>query len=215
MALLSSSPFFLKAPLRGEGCAARCLLAECLWSSCRQAGRTSWSRTLQAGCGVHPLPGGRQQLAQGARQTDGRLRLTASSTSKAAGSSTDQRCCLRERKSLAARRRRGRRKERLPGGKIALIRLFSKSAAARRGMRCALLTCEVPVELMTPNRSNKLVEDSAGRLRPTAAARMNGNSLLSKLDKRYGQEAGCSGAPARRRPGGRHGRRSLGHAPQR
>jgi len=77
MALLSSSPFFLKAPLRGEGCAARCLLAECLWSSCRQAGRTSWSRTLQAGCGVHPLPGGRQQLAQGARRTGGRLRLTA------------------------------------------------------------------------------------------------------------------------------------------
>ena len=77
---------------------------------------------------------------------------------------------------------------------------FSKSAAARQGMRGALLTCEVPVELVTPNRSNKLVEDSAGRLRPTAAARMNGNSLLSKLDKRYGQEAGCSGAPARRRP---------------
>ena len=25
--------FFLKAPLRGEGCAARCLLAKCLWSS--------------------------------------------------------------------------------------------------------------------------------------------------------------------------------------
>ena len=144
MALLSSSPFFLKAPLRGEGCAARCLLAECLWSSCRQAGRTSWSRTLQAGCGVHPLPGGRQQLAQGAS--------------------------------------------------------------------CALLTCEVTVELVTPNRSNKLVEDSAGRLRPTAAARMNGNSLLSKLDKRCGQEAGCSGAPARRRPGGRHGRRSLGRS---
>ena len=79
-------------------------------------------------------------------------------------------------------------------------------------MRCALLTCEVPVRLVTPNRSNKLVEDSAGRLRPTAAARMNGNSLLSKLDKRYGQEAGCSGAPARRRPGGRHGRRSLGRS---
>ena len=68
--------------------------------------------------------------------------------------------------------------------------IFSKSAAARRGMRCALLTCEVPVELVTPNRSNKLVEDSAGRLRPTAAARMNGNSLLSKLDKRCGQDAG-------------------------
>ena len=27
----------------------------------------------------------------------------------------------------------------------------------------------------------KPVEDSAGRLRPTAAARMNGNSLVSKL----------------------------------
>ena len=106
MALLSSSPFFLKAPLRGEGCAARCLLAECLWSSCRQAGRTSWSRTLQAACGVHPLPGGRQQLAQGARQTDGRLRLTASSTSKAAGSSTDQ----RQRKAPPARRRRLKKK---------------------------------------------------------------------------------------------------------
>ena len=90
--------------------------------------------------------------------------------------------------------------------------IFSKSAAARRRARCALLPCLVPVELVTPNRSNKLVEDSAGRLRPTAAARMNGNSLLSKLDKRYGQEAGCSGAPARRRPGGRHGRRSLGRS---
>ena len=104
--LLSSSPFFLKAPLRGEGRAARCLLAKCLWSSCRQAGRTSWSRTLQAACGVHPLPGGRQQLAQGARQTDGRLRLTASSTSKAAGSSTDQ----RQRKAPPARRRRLKKK---------------------------------------------------------------------------------------------------------
>ena len=107
---------------------------------------------------------------------------------------TDQ----REREPLEDRRRRGRRKERTDkkaaGPKAAI---FSKSAAARRGMRCALLTCEVPVELVTPNRSNKLVEDSAGRLRPTAAARMNGNSLLSKLDKRYGQEAGCSGAPAR------------------
>ena len=106
--------FFRKAPLRGEGCAARCLLAECLWSSCRQAGRTSWSRTLQAACGVHPLPGGRQQLAQGARQTDGRLRLTASSTSKAAGSSTDQ----RQRKAPPARRRRGRRKERTGTSKM-------------------------------------------------------------------------------------------------
>ena len=57
--------------------------------------------------------------------------------------------------------------------------------APLRGERCAArcYTCEVPVELVTPsNRSNKLVEDSAGRLRPTAAARMNGNNLLSKLD---------------------------------
>ena len=89
---------------------------------------------------------------------------------------------------------------------------FLKAPLRGEGCDGALLTCEVPVELMTPNRSNKLVEDSAGRLRPTAAARMNGNSLLSKLDKRYGQEAGCSGAPARRRPGGRHGRRSLGRS---
>ena len=148
MALLSSSPFFLKAPLRGEGCAARCLLAECLWSSCRQAGRTSWSRTLQAGCGVHPLPGGRQQLAQGARRTGGRLRLTAYQHQQSRRLHiTDQ----REREPLDAvdaRRRRGRRKERTDkeaaGPKAAI---FSKSAAARRGMRCALLTCEVPVRL--------------------------------------------------------------------
>ena len=115
---------------------------------------------------------------------------------------------------MDARRRRGRRKERTDKKRRRTKSryFFSKSAAARRGMRCALLTCEVPVELVTPNRSNKLVEDSAGRLRPTAAARMNGNSLLSKLDKRCGQEAGCSGAPARRRPGGRHGRRSLGRS---
>ena len=114
---------------------------------------------------------------------------------------------------MDARRRRGRRKERTdtrPQDQKPLF--FLKSTTARQGMRCALLTCEVPVELVTPNRSNKLVEDSAGRLRPTAAARMNGNSLLSKLDKRCGQEAGCSGAPARRRPGGRHGRRSLGRS---
>ena len=57
--------------------------------------------------------------------------------------------------------------------------IFSKSAAARRGMRCALLACRVPVELVSPSWSNKLVEDLAGRLRPTAAARMNGNSLPS------------------------------------
>ena len=56
---------------------------------------------MQAGCGVHPLPGGRQQLAQGARQTDGRLRLTASSTSKAAGSSTDQRQARRQAQGSA------------------------------------------------------------------------------------------------------------------
>ena len=70
--------------------------------------------------------------------------------------------------------------------------IFLKAPLRGEGCDGALLTCEVPVELMTPNRSNKLVEDSAGRLRPTAAARMNGNSLLSKLDKRCGQEAGCS-----------------------
>ena len=89
--------------------------------------------------------------------------------------------------------------------------IFSKSAAARRGMRwrAAYLRSACGAR---DAQSNKLVEDSAGRLRPTAAARMNGNSLLSKLDKRYGQEAGCSGAPARRRPGGRHGRRSLGRS---
>ena len=48
--------------------------------------------------------------------------------------------------------------------------IFSKSAAARRGARCALLACKAPVELVSPSWSNKLVEDSAGRLRPTAAA---------------------------------------------
>ena len=139
MALLRSSPFFLKAPLRGEGRAARCLLAECLWSSCRQAGRTSWSRTLQAGCGVHPLPGGRQQLAQGARRTGGRLRLTAYQRgSKAAGSITDQ----RERKPVDARLRRGIAVEGEKSGPIQNRRtkaaiFFSKSAAARRRARCA------------------------------------------------------------------------------
>ena len=112
---------------------------------------------------------------------------------------------------MDARRRRGRRKERTDNAQDQKPLIFLKAPLRGEGCDGALLTCEVPVELMTPNRSNKLVEDSAGRLRPTAAARMNGNSLLSKLDKRYGQEAGCSGAPARRRPGGRHGRRSLGH----
>ena len=70
-------------------------------------------------------------------------------------------------------------------------------------MRCALLTCEVPVELMTPNRSNKLVEDSAGRLRPTAAARMNGKliaylaSLTSGVAKRLAAvEHQRAGGPA-------------------
>ena len=142
MALLRSSPFFLKAPLRGEGRAARCLLAKCLWSSCRQAGRTSWSRTLQAGCGVHPLPGGRQQLAQGARRTGGRLRLTAYQHQQ-------------------SRRTKSRY-------------FFLKAPLRGEGCDGALLTCEVPVELVTPNRSKKLVKDSAGRLRPTAAARPPG-----------------------------------------
>ena len=110
---------------------------------------------------------------------------------------------------MDARRRRGRRKERTdkkPQDQKPLF--FSKSAAARRGMRwrAAYLRSACGAH---DAQSNKLVEDSAGRLRPTAAARMNGNSLLSKLDKRCGQEAGCSGAPARRRPGGRHGRRST------
>ena len=164
MALLSSSPFFLKAPLRGEGRAARCLLAKRLWSSCRQAGRTSWSRTLQAGCGVHPLPGGRQQLAQGARRTGGRLRLTAYQHQQSRRLHiTDQ----RERKPVDARRRRGRRKERTDN-QFAGPLFFSKSAAARRGMRCALLTCEVPVELVTPNRTSwsRTLQVGCGRLPP-------------------------------------------------
>ena len=113
---------------------------------------------------------------------------------------------------MDARRRRGRRKERTDRFRRKKPLFFLKAPLRGEGCDGALLTCEVPVELVTPNRSNKLVEDSAGRLRPTAAARMNGNSLLSKLDKRCGQEAGCSGAPARRRPGGRHGRRSLGRS---
>ena len=160
MALLSSSPFFLKAPLRGEGCAARCLLAECLWSSCRQAGRTSWSRTLQAGCGVHPLPGGRQQLAQGARRTGGRLRLTAYQHQQSRRLHiTDQ----RRRKALVEGEKSGPIER--AGPKAAN---FSKSAAARRGMRCALLTCEVPVELVTPNRTSwsRTLQVGCGRLPP-------------------------------------------------
>ena len=68
-----------------------------------------------------------------------------------------------------ARRRRGRRKERTDkkaaGPKAAI---FSKSAAARRGMRCALLTCEVPVELVTPNRTSwsRTLQVGCGRLPP-------------------------------------------------
>ena len=166
MALLSSSPFFLKAPLRGEGCAARCLLAECLWSSCRQAGRTSWSRTLQAGCGVHPLPGGRQQLAQGARRTGGRLRLTAYQHQQSRR--------LHHLTSVSASRwmlgaavegEKSGPIKKAAGPKTAI---FSKSAAARRGMRCALLTCEVPVELVTPNRTSwsRTLQVGCGRLPP-------------------------------------------------
>ena len=49
--------------------------------------------------------------------------------------------------------------------------ISSKSAAARRGMRCALLACRVPVELVSPSWSNKLVEDLAGRLRRASTAR--------------------------------------------
>ena len=48
---------------------------------------------------------------------------------------------------------------------------FSKSAAARRGARCALLACKVPVELVSPSWSNKLVEDLAGWLRRASTAR--------------------------------------------
>ena len=40
--------------------------------------------------------------------------------------------------------------------------------------RCLLAKC---LWRARDAQSNKLVEDSAGRLRPTAAARMNGNSL--------------------------------------
>ena len=90
---------------------------------------------------------------------------------------TDQ----REREPLEDRRRRGRRKERTDTTSHRTKSRYFFLKAPLRGEGCdgALLTCEVPVELMTPNRSNKLVEDSAGRLRPTAAARMNGNSLAS------------------------------------
>ena len=138
---LEQQPIFLKAPLRGEGCAARCLLAECLWSSCRQAGRTSWSRTLQAGCGVHPLPGGRQQLAQGARRTGGRLRLTAYQHQQSRRLHiTDQ----RERKPLDARRRRGRRKERTDRSRRTKSRYFFLKAPLRTegcAARCLLAKC--------------------------------------------------------------------------
>ena len=164
--LLSSSPFFLKAPLRGEGRAARCLLAECLWSSCRQAGRTSWSRTLQAGCGVHPLPGGRQQLAQGARpnwraaETDSipaPAKPQAPSLTSVSASLWMLGAAVEGEKSGPIQSRRT---------KAAIF--FSKSAAARRGMRCALLTCEVPVELVTPNRTSwsRTLQVGCGRLPP-------------------------------------------------
>ena len=49
--------------------------------------------------------------------------------------------------------------------------IFSKSAAARQGARCALLACRVPVELVSPSWSNKLVKDLAGRLRRASTAR--------------------------------------------
>ena len=56
----------------------------------------------------------------------------------------------------------------------------SKSAAARRGMRwrAAYLRSACGAH-DAQSVEPKLVEDSAGRLRPTAAARMNGNSLAS------------------------------------
>ena len=90
---------------------------------------------------------------------------------------------------------------------------FSKSAAARQRMRwrAAYLrsACGAHDAQSVEQAGARTLQ---GRLRPTSAARMSGNSLSSKLDKRCGQEAGCSGAPARRRPGGRHGRRSLGRS---
>ena len=56
-------------------------------------------------------------------------------------------------------------------------------------MRCALLACKVPVELVTPNWSNKLVEDSAGRMRPASHERRG----------KYCRLAMSTGVQARRR----------------
>ena len=74
----------------------------------------------------------------------------------------------RQRKPVDARRRRGRRKERTDTQPQEKAAIFSKSAAARRGMRCALLTCEVPVELVTPNRTSwsRALQVGCGRLPP-------------------------------------------------
>ena len=57
---------------------------------------------------------------------------------------------------------------------MALVRsspFFLKAPLRGEGMRCALLACRVPVELVSPSWSNKLVEDLAGRLRRASTTR--------------------------------------------
>ena len=75
--------------------------------------------------------------------------------------------------------------------------IFSKSAAARRGMRCALLACRVPVELVSPSWSNKLVEDLAGRLRRASTARRAAAACSGSLTNWRVAETHSIPAPAK------------------
>ena len=75
--------------------------------------------------------------------------------------------------------------------------IFSKSAAARRGMRCALLACRVPVELVSPSWSNKLVEDLAGRLRRASTARRAAAACSGSLTNWRAAETDSIPAPAK------------------
>ena len=74
---------------------------------------------------------------------------------------------------------------------------FSKSAAARRRARCALLACKVPVELVSPSWSNKLVEDLAGRLRRACTARRAAAACSGSLTNWRAAEADSIPAPAK------------------
>ena len=75
--------------------------------------------------------------------------------------------------------------------------IFSKSAAARQRMRCALLACRVPVELVSPSRSNKLVEDLAGRLRRASTARRAAAACSGSETNWRAAEADSIPAPAK------------------